>query len=91
MVTTSTSARGVRCLLLCVSLSLAQTLPTVFVSNTDLQSIAVRVADKRGHDVHGLTASDFTILEDGRSQQIAFFGAEKVTRTAAPRLSARCV
>jgi Ca-activated chloride channel family protein len=62
--------------LLGASLSLAQTPPPVFVANTDLQSIAVRVVDKQGYDVHGLTASDFTILEEGHPQQIAFFGAE---------------
>ncbi len=62
--------------LLCASFSLAQTPAPVFSSNTDLQSIAVRVADKQGRDVHGLTASDFTLLEDGRPQQVAFFGEE---------------
>jgi len=62
--------------LLCVSLSLAQTPRPVFQSNTDLQTIAVRVVDKQGRDVHGLAASDFTLLEDGHPQQIAFFGEE---------------
>ena len=38
--------------LLCVSLSLAQTPRPVFQSNTDLQTIAVRVVDKQGRDVH---------------------------------------
>jgi len=61
--------------LFCVSLSLAQS-PPVFVSTTNLQSIAVRVVDKQGRNVHGLAASAFTLLEDGRPQQIAFFGAE---------------
>jgi Ca-activated chloride channel family protein len=55
----------------------AQTPPPVFVSNTDLQSLAVRVTDKQGRDVHGLGAKDFTILEDGRTQPVAFFGAEQ--------------
>jgi len=62
--------------LACVSLALAQSEPGVFVANTDLQSIAVRVTDKQGHDVHGLAASDFTILEDGIPQKTAFFGSE---------------
>jgi VWFA-related protein len=64
--------RGWQLSLLCASLS-AQ---PVFVATTNLQSIAVRVADKHGREVHGLTASDFTILEDGHPQEIAFFGAE---------------
>jgi VWFA-related protein len=62
--------------LLFSSLALAQSSPPVFVSNTNLQSIAVRAVDKHGRDVHGLAASDFILLEDGRPQQIAFFGAE---------------
>jgi Ca-activated chloride channel family protein len=44
----------------------------------DLQSIPVRVTDKQGHDVRGLSADDFTITEDHRPQKIAFFGEEKV-------------
>jgi Ca-activated chloride channel homolog len=49
----------------------------VFKSDTTLQSIAVQVTDKQGNSVKGLTAADFTLLEDGRPQNIAFFGAEK--------------
>ena len=54
----------------------AQSQAPVFVANANLQSIAVQVADKQGNDVKGLTASDFTLLEDGRPQKIAFFEAE---------------
>ena len=50
--------------------------PVVFKADSNLQSLAVRVTDRRGHGVRGLTASDFTVLEDGRPQKIAFFGAE---------------
>jgi Ca-activated chloride channel homolog len=49
----------------------------VFKSATTLQSIAVQVTDKQGNSIQGLTAADFTLLEDGRPQKIAFFGAEK--------------
>ena len=62
--------------LLCSSLAIAQSESPVFVANTDLQLIAVRVVDKQGRDVQGLKSSDFTILEDNRQQQIAFFAAE---------------
>jgi len=48
----------------------------VFKVETNLQSIAVQVTDKSGHYVKGLTASDFTLLEDGRPQKIAFFEGE---------------
>ncbi len=49
----------------------------VFKTDTTLQSIAVQVTDKQGQAINGLAASDFTLLEDGRPQKIAFFGAEK--------------
>lgn len=63
------------CLLACSLTALAQT--PVFRSDTTLQSVAVQVTDKQGNAVKGLTAADFTLLEDGRPQKIAFFGAEK--------------
>jgi VWFA-related protein len=63
-------------LLLCTLSFLAQAQTPVFRAETNLQSIAVQVTDKEGHDVKGLTASDFTLLEDGRPQKIAFFEAE---------------
>lgn len=52
------------------------TAPTIHV-NVALASVAVRVTDKQGHDIRGLTADDFTLLEDGRKQKIAFFDTEK--------------
>ena len=56
--------------------ALAQSQAPVFKVDTNLQSIAVQVTDKHGNHVHGLAASDFTLLEDGRPQKIAFFAAE---------------
>ena len=61
--------------LLCASALLAQT--PVFRSTTNLQSIAVQVVDNKGNFVPGLAVNDFTLLEDGRAQKIAFFGAER--------------
>ncbi len=46
--------------------------------NVDLQSLAVRVTDRQGNDVRGLSADDFTILEEGKTQKIAFFGTDNV-------------
>ena len=54
---------------------LAQT--PVFRSTTNLRSIAVQVVDKKGNSIPGLTAGDFTLLEDGRPQKIAFFGTHQ--------------
>ena len=56
--------------------ALAQSEVPVFKVETNLQSIAVRVTDRQGNDVHGLSAEDFTLLENGRSQKIAFFGVD---------------
>ena len=58
------------------SLAAAQSAVPVFKADANLQSIAVQVTDRQGRDVRGLSAADFTILEDGRPQKIAFFGAE---------------
>ena len=55
----------------------AQSQTPVFKVDTNLQSIAVQVTDKQGNHVPGLSASDFTLLEDGRPQKIAFFAAER--------------
>ena len=38
----------------------------------------MRVVDKSGNDVGGLTAPDFTLLENGKPQPIAFFGTGRV-------------
>jgi Ca-activated chloride channel family protein len=57
-------------------MALAQSEEPVFRTDVTLQSIAVQVTDKEGHDVRGLSAGNFTILEDGRPQKIAFFGAQ---------------
>ena len=50
---------------------------------TDLRSIAVRVTDKQGHDVRGLSSQDFAVYEDGRLQKISFFGAENLPTSLA--------
>jgi VWFA-related protein len=48
----------------------------VFKVETNLQTIAVRVTDKQGNDVDELSAEDFTLLENGQHQKIAFFGVD---------------
>ena len=63
-------------LLAFASLALAQSQEPVFRADVNLQSLAVQVTDKQGAEVHGLSAADFAILEDGHPQKIAFFGAE---------------
>ena len=63
-------------MLACSLITPAQSQTPVFEVDTNLQSIAVQVTDKKGTYIHGLTAADFTLLEDGRPQRIAFFAAE---------------
>jgi len=56
----------------------AQPQAPVLRVRVDLQSLAIRVTDRQGNDVKGLSAGDFTVLEDGRPQKIAFFGTDNV-------------
>ena len=62
-------------LIVFATVSLAQDRP-VFTAEADLQSVAVEVTDRQARAIRGLTAGDFTLLEDGHPQKIAFFGAE---------------
>jgi len=63
-------------LLACAALTLAQSEEPAFRADVTLQSIAVQVTDKQGQAVRGLAEANFTLLEDGRPQKIAFFGGE---------------
>jgi Ca-activated chloride channel family protein len=63
-------------LVLCV-LAYGQTPEPVFRNTTTLQSVPVRVIDRNGNDVDGLTAADFTLLDNGKPQKIAVFSAER--------------
>ena len=44
-----------------------------FRGGTDLVQVDVSVLDNNRHPVRGLTASDFTVLEDGRPREIQAF------------------
>jgi Ca-activated chloride channel family protein len=69
------SALRVSLLLLGSCTGFAQQESAVFQVETRLQSIAVQVTVNQ-EQAQGLSASDFTLLENGRPQKIAFFGAE---------------
>jgi len=56
----------------------AQQETSVLRVQVDLQSLAIRVTDKQGNDVRGLTDADFTVLDDGHPQKISFFGTDNV-------------
>lgn len=46
-----------------------------FRAQTDVVSVGVTVADRRGNFLTGLTQGDFEILEDGRQQAITYFAS----------------
>ena len=48
-----------------------------FGSTVDLVSLAVRVSDRKNHEVPNLTASQFTVYENGVPQKVEFFSAEQ--------------
>jgi len=52
-----------------------QTAPTPFKLATDLVRLDISVLDKSRRPVRGLTAADFTILENGKPQPVAAFSA----------------
>jgi VWFA-related protein len=47
-----------------------------FRTEVDLLSVAVRVTDRKDNEIHGLTANQFSLYEDGILQKISFFNAE---------------
>ena len=73
-----------RCCLLWLALSApilspaAQQQSYTFKSNADLVLVNVSVRDKSGQFIRNLKAGDFTVLEDGKQQQIASFDVENV-------------
>ncbi len=57
------------------ALTAAQSHVPVLHVEVDLQPVDVQVKDAQGNDVPGLSAKDFTVLENGTPQKIAFFDA----------------
>lgn len=57
------------------AISAAQSqVPTMRIE-VNLQPVDVQVKDSQGNDVLGLSANDFTVLENGIPQKVAFFDA----------------
>lgn len=57
------------------AVSAAQSRVPILHVEVDLQPVDVQVKDANGNDVLGLSAKDFTVLENGKRQKIAFFDA----------------
>ncbi len=60
----------------------------MFRSGQNLILVDVSVRDKKGQPIDGLTAADFEILENGKSQDIQTFAYEKVAPTSKAIISA---
>ena len=56
----------------------------VFKSGVEIVQLDVSVLDKHRQPVRGLTAADFTILEDGKPRTIVGFSAFDIDRDSAP-------
>jgi hypothetical protein len=52
-----------------------------FRTTADLVVLSVRVTDRAGRHVGGLTSDAFTVFEDGRAQPISFFADEDAAVT----------
>jgi Ca-activated chloride channel family protein len=70
-------------ILLLAPLAAAQSQPPANRVETDLQPIEVQVRDAKGNDIHDLSVNDFTVLESGKPQKVAFFDAGKDPVTVA--------
>jgi len=58
--------------------------PPPFSSRIDLVNIGVTVTDRKGNLVTDLTADDFAILEDGKTQSIRYFSSGEQSESAPP-------
>lgn len=63
------------CTALAMGQAAAQSRVPVMHVEVDLQPIEVQVADANGNNIPGLNGKDFTVLENGQRQRIAFFDA----------------
>lgn len=69
---------------LCLSAQTPQTPPPQFKTGIEVRQLDVVVLDQNGRPVHGLTAADFTVLEDGRPQKISTLDEIIVPQAAPP-------
>ena len=60
--------------------------PSPFRTGVDLVTVPVTVTDRRGALVTGLTADDFTLLEDGQPQAISYFALGSADAASRPEL-----
>src|SRR5271169_5324151 len=85
---TSSGAFRIICAVLGGACVLAQDQPTTFKTNTNLVIINVTVRDKSGKAMEDLKKDQFTLLEDGKPQQIAVFELQRLNGETLPALEA---
>jgi VWFA-related protein len=66
----------------------AATQRPMFRSGQNLILVDVSVRDKKGQPVDGLTAADFDVLENGKSQEVVTFAYEKVAPSTSTIITA---
>jgi VWFA-related protein len=89
MAATSNSARRiVSAALACAGLLAQDQSPPTFQTNTNLVIVNVTVRDKSGKAIEDLNKDQFTLLEDGKPQQIAVFDLQHLNGETLPTLEA---
>jgi VWFA-related protein len=68
----------------CVALLAAQQQQPTFKSGIEIFHLDVSVLDRNRRPVRGLTAADFTVIEDGKPQRIVAFSAVDLPDAMAP-------
>lgn len=74
-VATTRTAAALALFFLAAKIAPAQSHAPALRVEVNLQPVEVQVKDARGNDISGLSANDFTVLENGQPQKIAFFDA----------------
>src|SRR6202050_4703244 len=80
--------RMVAAALVCAGMLAQDQAPASFKTNTNLVIINVSVKDKSGKAIEDLKKDQFTLLEDGKPQQIAVFEMERLNGETLPALEA---
>src|ERR1700729_2224608 len=82
----SSAFRIVSAAMLCAAM-LAQDQPSpTFKTNTNLVIVNVAIKDKSGKAIEDLKKEKFTLLEDGKPQQIAVFELQRLNGETMPAL-----
>ena len=84
--TSNSALRIISAALACAGLLAQDQSPPTFRTNTNLVIINVAIKDKSGKAIEGLKKDQFTLLEDGKPQQISVFELEHLNGDTLPPL-----